>query len=275
MERWHRIFEWITVRIPYIYFIFLSLASCTLPEDKKVEAVIRESDTASVASSEENAAHADTSLASLPVPEKIRRPRGIYRAKLPFHGGMEQTVAFYNDQTFELQEKYAAASGDSVVVTSGNWSPSDGFIWLYKDQLVRGRYRWNGDTLQYFSPVFHKSFSLQRLHDVLEDAAWRNRAAQGLVLYGMGNGSSWTVAFNQQDTLSFYLPEWNQPVQMKIQSTVRSKDSIAYLAQADSAALKVVVYPFFCVDGSDMVYRNRIKVEYNNQVYHGCGVRYR
>ena len=257
----------------FFYPLLLILASCSLPEDNKVEAVIRQTDTANLESTDQYTATADSMmLQPLPEAPRVRRPKGIYQTTLPLDGGMEQTIAFYNNNTYRLQETYTGKK-DSIVITEGSWSPSDGFIWLYKDQVVRGRYSWNGDTLQYASPFYKKNFSMRSLQDALDNPGWRNKEQQGVVLYGTGIEPFWNLTFNNKDSISFALSDWDQPVQLKLSSSQRSRDSIAYTARNDSSELKITVYPQFCIDGmSDVVYRNRIRVEYHNQVYHGCGV---
>ena len=263
-----------------IYSLLLGLASCSMPQDKNVEAVLKSDDSSSLQTTRQyTATAADDSTGSddlaLPEAPRVKRPKGIYQTHLPFGHGMEQTIAFYNDQTFRLQEKYLGKK-DSVVITKGNWSPSDGSIWLYTDQVVRGRYRWDGDTLQYISPSFKKNFSMRALQPAGDDAGWQSTSGESLVLYGVGTEPFWHLTFTDRDTLSFTLPAKDQPAQFRLAATQRSGDSIAYTARSDSSELRVTVYPEFCGDGmSDLVYRHRIRVEYNNQVYNGCGILYR
>ncbi|MFL5738659.1 MAG: hypothetical protein ACJ75B_00470 [Flavisolibacter sp.] len=256
----------------YFYLLIFIFSACTVPVDKKVDQVLNTPDTSLLQSSDTNTAQHDPELAQpLPLPQKIKNPSGIYQTTLPFDGGMQQTVAFYDDQTYRLEEKYNRK--DSMVVVEGNWTPSDGFIWLYHDQVMRGRYNWKGDDLQYFSPLYKKYFSMRSLHDVMDDQQWQNKAKEGVLLFGLGNEPFWTVEFNNRDSVSFLLSEWSRPVQLKLDSLVHTKDSINYLAHSDSARLTITAYPYFCNDGmSDNVYRNRIRVRFNNQTYNGCGM---
>lgn len=272
------------MHIKPFYTLLLVLGSCTLPQDKKVDAVIHQDDTTTLQTTEQNNASADTnnnkteSDDDLSVPirmaPRIREPKGIYQTVMPYEHGMEQTIAFYDNETFRLQEKYAGHKKDSVVITEGNWSLSDGSIWLYKDQVVRGRYSWKGDTLQYISPFFKKNFSMRTLQ---EAAGMEGGTTNGdLVLSGTGTEPLWNLSCNNKDTVSFSLANWEQPLQLHLLSAVHSRDSVAYTARNDSAELRITVYPQFCVDGqSDVVYRHKIRVAYNNQVYYGCGTLYR
>lgn len=253
------------------------LASCTLPEEKSLEQAAVASDTTIIQTTDSNAAnHAPERAPDLPKPKKIKNPQGIYHAVLPSEGRLEQTVAFYSDHTYQLQEKYTANKKDSIVVINGTWMPSDGFVWLYKDQVVRARYSWKGDTLAYFSPVSQKNFAMQPLNDVLENSVWQKKKVEGLVFSGVGNEPFWSIEFNDRDTVSLLLSEWSQPLKLKVNSTSRSADSTLFTAQNDSAHISVTVYPYFCNDGmSDFVYRNKVKVKFNEQVLNGCGVMFR
>jgi uncharacterized membrane protein len=262
---------------PLFYFLLLLISSCTLPDEKKLDAVLQPVDTTSIQSNDTNTAQSDTlSAPLLPPVKKIKRPKGIYRAILPLNGKMEQIVAFYNDYTFQLQEKYTGTKKDSIVTVRGNWSPSDGYIWLYHDQVVRGRYTWQGDTLQYYSPASKKSYSMHALQDVMDNTAWQTKKQEGILLYGVGTEPFWSIEYNNKDSLSFQLADWTQPVRMKLAEKNNTPDSVSYSALQDSIPLRVTVYPYFCNDGmSDFVYRNKIRVQYKGQVYNGCGVLYK
>lgn len=210
---------------------------------------------------------ADTVKApSIPV---MKRPSGIYQFLMPYSEiKILHTVAFY-PTSFRLQEEYAGK--DSVVVTEGSWSPSQGKIWLYKDQIVRGRYIWKGDTLQYFSPQLQKMFSMRKLTPAANNAVWRDKRKEGAILYGVGTEPFWSIEINRMDTLTFSSPEWASSLKVKLVSGVKSRDSTVYTAAQDS--LQVIVYPFFCSDGmSDFTYTNKVKIIYKGQLYKGCGV---
>jgi uncharacterized membrane protein len=253
------------------------LASCSLPEEKYLEQADVSNDTTVIQSSDSNAANTVTEQApDLPKPKKIKNPAGIYQTILPSEGRLEQTVAFYPDHTYQLQEKYTSNKKDSMVLIKGNWMPSDGFVWLYKDQVVRGRYSWKGDTLTYYSPLSKKNFAMTPLKDVLENTVWQKRKNAGLVFSGIGNEPFWSIEFSDKDTVSLLLSEWNQPLKMKVNSTSRGVDSTLFTAQNDSTHITVTVYPYFCSDGmSDFVYRNKVTVKYNDRVLNGCGVLFR
>jgi hypothetical protein len=213
-----------------------------------------------------------------PKPEQLKSPVGIYRVIFPLEDSMriEQTVKFYNNKTYQLQERYPGTKKDSMVVIQGTFLPSNGYIWLYQEQVARGRYKWKGDTLQYFDPLYKKSYSMVKLQDVLDREIWQQKKAQGLILYGVGNEPFWSLELNSNDTISFRLADWEQPIKMLRNDTKNARDTTIYLAHNDSAQIKLMILPYFCSDGmSDFTYQNKILVKYNNQTYSGCGVVYK
>jgi uncharacterized membrane protein len=259
-----------------LYFLLIFFSACSLPEEK--ERALTKGDSISIESNDTHAALVKP-VEETPVLIKkqiVKNPSGIYQTRLNYKGGIQHTIAFYKDNTYQLQEKYITAKNDSVVITTGNWSPSDGYIWLYKDQVVNGRYSWNGDTLQYFSPFSKKSFSMQSLTDANENTVWQKKADNGISVVGIGNEPFWSIEVLRKDSISFLLPDWKQPLRLKVSSFISNSDSIAYVAKNDSTHLNVTILPFFCSDGmSDYVYRNKMKVKFNDQVYEGCGVVYK
>jgi uncharacterized membrane protein len=264
-------------------FFFLTLifyTACSLPEEKKAKGLSEKSNTTIMETSDANTANdasSDSSnFISLPVVQKIKSPGGIYRTVLPLKNKIEQTIAFNSDLTYQLQEKYFDGEKDSVVFTEGTWTPSDGFIWLYKDQIASGRYKWKLDTLQYYSPLLKKNFSMHHLNDATQNAAWKNKGKAGIILFGTGNEPFWNIEISKKDSIVFSLAEWKQPVKIKIDSSFHSIDSTGYIAGKDSTQIRVTIFPHFCSDGmSDFVYRNKVKVQYNHQAYAGCGIVYK
>ena len=210
-----------------------------------------------------------TSHASYAVAE-IKRPSGIYQFVLPYENNqILHTIAFYPG-SYRLQEEYLEKQ-DSIVITEGTWTPSQGFIWLYKDQLVRGRYIWKGDTLQYFNPGTSKKFSLAKLTPASTNAVWREKEKQGTILYGVGNEPFWSIEVNRHDSAVLSMPEWTSPLRVRLSSTNLTKDSTIYSADEDS--LRIVVFRNFCSDGmSDFTYSNKVSITYKGRVYRGCGV---
>ena len=287
---WHRFF--ILFRMKHCAIVFSSIIDRTFlmalfvvlvsscnehAEEPKKQETVKETPTAFEATASHTATRTvkpqPVQEAPLPKPKPVKKPNGIYRAVLPFKDSkVEQTVVFYNDYTYQLQEKYNVHNKDTVTITKGNWMPSDGYIWLYKDQIALARYLWKGDTLEYFNTASKKNVSMASLKDGMLSDQWRRKQAEGTVLMGMGNEPFWSVELNAQDTLSFKLADWQQPVKVKIDSVKRFKDSTFYTAVHDSVHLKVVVFPYFCTDGSSgEVFTNRFKVEYNQRVFSGCG----
>ena len=202
---------------------------------------------------------------------QIKRPSGIYQFILPGENNEKvlHTIAFYPG-TYRLQEEYLDRN-DSIVITEGTWAPSQGFIWLYKEQLVRGRYVWKGDVLQYFSPQLKKNFPLAKQTLAASNAVWHDKEKEGAILYGVGNEPFWSVEVSRHDSAVLSMPEWATPLRVKLTATSLTKDRTVYLADEDS--LRIVVLPYFCSDGmSDFTYSHKVSVTYKGKTYNGCGV---
>ena len=117
---------------------------------------------------------------------------------------------------------------------------------------------------------------MQLLTDANENVAWRKKADIGISVKGVGNEPFWSVEIIRKDSISFIMPEWKQPLILKISSLSSNSDSTAYVATNDSTNLRVSLFPFFCSDGmSDYVYSNKMRVWYNDQMFEGCGVVYK
>lgn len=259
-------------------FLFLSilfLVSCKDPAKEITPISTTSEDTLSRIDTTTSYTAAEDTQADAPKPKILKKPRGIFQTTIPYLGEqkIQQTVAFYNDLTYQLEEKYKGQKKDSIVITQGTWTPSDDYIWLYKDQIVRARYTWQGNVLQYYSPLVKKSIAMHALKDANEDTVWSHKKNQGIVLYGVGNEPFWNIEITNKDTVSFRLADWPEPLKLKVDSFATSKDSVFYTAQKDTIQLKLTVLPYFCSDGmSDFVYRNKIRVEYNNKLFNGCGM---
>jgi uncharacterized membrane protein len=258
-------------------FLLLSCGS----EPKEPAVAIQTTDTAvapvnttSTSNTDLNFAKNEPPAEDLPVAAPVKRPSGVYRFLLPGEGSQKilHTVAFQSG-SFRLQEEYPGKK-DSIVVTQGTWAPSSGFIWLYRDQIVRGRYTWKGDTLQYYSPRLKKTFSMEKLAPVSANKIWQTKKQEGAVLYAVGTEPFWSVEITHQDSVVLSMPDWNAPLKVKLNAANAAKDSTVYAAGNDS--LLVTVYPFFCSDGmSDFLYTQKVKVLYKGQTYSGCGERLR
>lgn len=275
MCRWHRFllfFKNNAMRWPLLFLLFSFVACGNGPEDPSVrvgkEPVVSQPPMPPAA---EIALAKDSSSISSALPP-IKRPAGIYRFLLPYgDAGILHTVAFY-PSTFRLQEEYLYRP-DSLVITEGTWAPSQGGIWLYKENLVRGRYFWKGDTLQYFSPRLKKRFSLEKLTLAAQNPVWQKKRAGGAVLYGIGTEPFWSVEVAKNDSVVFRLSDGKEPLRTKLTATAVENKIIVYTAGTDS--LQVSVFPYFCNDGmSDLAYTKKIVVRYKGQVYEGCGMRW-
>jgi uncharacterized membrane protein len=259
----------------WVIFVCFFLLSCgSEPKEVSVTTQTKEITTAPstqiIAADTDNSFAKDTTTDIVPVVRPTKKPSGIYRFLSPYEGSQKilHTIAFYPG-TYRLQEEYPGKK-DSIVVTEGTWAPSEGVIWLYKDQIVRGRYTWKGDTLQYYSPRLKKNFSMAKLSPVTANKIWQTKKGGGTLLYGVGNEPFWSVEVNNQDSIVLNMPDWNTPLRVKMTATDIARDSTVYAAPNDS--LHITVYPFFCNDGmSDFLYTRKVKMTYKGQTYKGCG----
>ena len=269
------------MRIWVIYgcFLFFSCGS----EPKEPAAVTLAADTAIAVTAMDtiiDTADTDLNFAKEDVPAEppalppVKRPSGFYRFLLTDENGEKilHTISF-SPGRFRLQEEYGSQR-DSIVVTTGTWAPSRDFIWLYKDQVVRGRYTWEGDTLQYYSPRLKEKFPMQKLEPVAGRDVWQRKRAEGTVLYAVGTEPFWSAEITGQDTLVVNMPDWSAPLRVKVNAANVTADSTVFTSPNDS--LQVTIYPLFCSDGmSDFLYTNRVKLVYKQQTYNGCGERFR
>lgn len=207
-------------------------------------------------------------------PSPVKRPSGVYRFLLPEEDGHKilHTISFSHG-TFRLQEEYGDKR-DSIVVTEGTWAPTRDFIWLYKEQVVRGRYTWNGDTLQYYSPRLKKTFPMEKLKSIRTREIWQQKGEEGAMLYAVGNEPFWSAEITREDTLVVSMPDWNAPLRVKVAAETNATENTVYRAVNDS--IQVTVYPIFCSDGmSDFLYTKRVRMVYKGQTYEGCGEKLR
>jgi uncharacterized membrane protein len=250
------------------------IGACTGRQEKKIVQNVSPAVSIQLNSSNDQEAKADTRLNDEPVFKPMKSPSGIYRFILPFSGNkkIEHTIQFSGNE-FLLQEKYIGSSKDSIVLSEGTWSPSDGFIWLYKDQLVGGRYRWKGETLQYFSPRLNKLFPMHKLISAYESPSIAEKKTKGVLFYGVGTEPFWNVETSSTGSISFSTPDFKEPVRARISHIVSSGDTTTYFASRDSIDMKVVAFAYFCNNGmSDFIYPDKILVHYNGKQYSGCGI---
>lgn len=254
---------------------FVLLACNSKPEkavdtDTPAETVAVVTDTEVVETDTDTSLALDSEIKAAPAVYATKNPSGIYQFIMPYQGTKKilHTIAFY-EGTYRLQEEYLDRN-DSVSITEGTWAPSTGYIWLYKDQIVRGRYTWKGDTLQYYSPQLKKTFSMTKPDRATVNPVWQTKRGQGTYLYGVGNEPFWSVELTNSDSIVLNRPEWTQPLRAKLTTTSLARDSSIYTSMNDS--LQVIVFPVFCSDGmSDFLYTQKVKVIYKGQTYQGCG----
>ena len=203
----------------------------------------------------------------------VKKPYGTYRYYSTVDSiRMEHTIKFFTNQNFRLEEKY---HNDRIVSTYGTWAVSNGSIWTYRQQLLRGRYQWKNNVLQYTSP--EKNYPLEKLPEISENKTWKEKRKQGIAFFGVGNEPFWNIEVGPADSILFRMAEWNKPVKFKITGKSNTSDSLYYSgATQDSILITLTILPYFCSDGmSDFIYPKKIRVNYNQQEFSGCGMLYK
>ena len=201
-------------------------------------------------------------------------PQGFYQVMLPCADcrGIEHTVYFNPDLSYRLEES-VAGTGKIIRTIRGNWKPSEGDIWLYQDSAVQSRYTWRGDTLNFIDLKTDVRIPMRAVKDAATNEKWQALKQEGTDFFGTGTEPFWNITIDQKRRIAFRLSEWTTPLQLKAARQVASQDSVVYLTSNDSVQLRLVVYNTFCSDGmSDYLYNHKIKVQFNKQVYNGCGI---
>ncbi len=216
----------------------------------------------------------DTTTMTLDTFKKsTKTPNGFYGVMLPCPDckGIEHTVLFRPDLTFRMEEN-KWGKRQAFTKAEGRWKAIDGKIFLYKNDTVKARYTWQGDTLYYVQPD-DRSFAMRQLTAAAENPTWQKKGEAGVEFFGVGNEPFWSVEVDEQKRVSFHLAEWQAPQTFKAKAPVTKGDSTVYSAKSDSASLRVTVFSTFCSDGmSNFIYTNKVRIVYNGQVYQGCGI---
>lgn len=206
--------------------------------------------------------------------KKINSPKGIYQTVLPCYNckGINHTVSFYTNLSYRIEEEKQETE-KSLTATTGYWRPTGNTIWLYKDQIVKARYTWQGDTLMYIEPKTNELIPLKKLNSAAENNQWVKKKKEGAAFFGVGNEPFWNIEIRNNESVLFHLADWQLPKNFIPSDPEYFRDSIIYKATADSAQLKITIYNAFCSDGmSDNIYDNAVKVAYKNKIYKGCGI---
>lgn len=203
-----------------------------------------------------------------PRPVSITEPEGVYQSALS--KGWRHTVAFYPNHTYRLEEE----QGKDTARSRGTWKPTNGTIYLYRDQLLTGQYRWRNDTLLYISG--RSQTPLQKISSAEQNDVWKKKGGQGLEFFGIGTEPFWNIEVDEQRYIDLHLAEWEKPMRFKPSRRITSGDSIVYNTSNDTATLSITIYNRFCSDGmSDYLYPNRVRIIFGNRVFDGCGLVYR
>jgi uncharacterized membrane protein len=204
-------------------------------------------------------------------------PEGFYQVMLPCTNckGIEHTVLFRPDLSYQIEET-VVGSGKTATKTTGAWKLVEGDIWLYKDSSVVARYTWKRDTLNYIDLKSGVRIPLRHLQSAMDNEAWKDKKKEGIEFFGVGNEPFWNITVDEQKSIDFHKADWPKPLSLKPAKPVVAADSTVYQTRNDTATLRLVIYNRFCSDGmSDNMYNSEIKLVYNNQVFRGCGIRYK
>jgi len=219
----------------------------------------------------------DTTTVTLDTLQKsTKMPLGFYQVMLPCADckAIEHTIFFNDDLSYQIEEKRWDKQ-DAISTTKGIWRPNEGKIWAYKNDKVRARYAWRGDTLVYIEPS-DNVIIMQKLNTALQNDVWRNKGKEGVEFFGIGNEPFWNIEIDDQKHIRFSLADWPKPVSFKPVQPISNTDSIVYNTGKDTAALQVIILNQFCSDGmSDNIYNNKVRVVYKGIEYNGCGMIYK
>ncbi len=216
----------------------------------------------------------DSTHPAPPVSVPVKNPEGLFRFNYSIDSQqVEHTIQFNRDKSFRLEEKYYP--GEKIMVSNGHWSPSDGYIWIYNQQVLRGRYKWNGDTLQYFSPSRNQAFPMMQSPSIQSNKVWQEKRNQGILFFGIGNEPFWSVEVAGDNKINFQLSDWNAPETFNVTSSVNKDGMLVYNGTGDTAMISLTIYRQFCSDGmSDFVYPRKVEVQLGNTSFSGCGMLY-
>ena len=217
---------------------------------------------------------ADSTSPAPPVSVPVKDPEGLFRFNYTIDSQhVEHTIQFNQDKSFRLEEKYYP--GEKVVVTNGHWSPSDGYIWIYNQQVLRGRYKWNGDTLQYYSPSRNQAFSMMQSPSILSNKVWQEKRKQNIKFFGIGNEPFWSVEVSKDNKIFFQLSEWNAPKTFTVTNSGNSEGNLVFNGTGDTSMISLTIYSQFCSDGmSDFVYPRKVNIQLGTTSFSGCGMLY-
>ncbi|MDQ3682929.1 MAG: copper resistance protein NlpE N-terminal domain-containing protein [Bacteroidota bacterium] len=219
----------------------------------------------------------DTTTVTLDTLQKnTKLPLGFYQVMLPCADckAIEHTIFFNPDLSYQIEEKRWDKQ-DAISRTTGIWRPNEGKIWAYKNDKVKARYVWRGDTLVYLEPS-DNAIIMQKLSSVLQNDVWRNKKKEGIEFFGIGNEPFWNIEIDEQKSIQFKLADWDKPVSFKGAQQAKDAKSITYSIIKDTAVFQVTIFNQFCNDGmSDNIYTNKVRVIYKGQEYNGCGMTYK
>lgn len=212
--------------------------------------------------------------------ESMPTPQGIYKGFLSCLdcNKIEQTIAFYTDKTYRIEEIYHGKQINPVV-SWGKWEVKDSIVQLYEGKKLKKKLVWQGDNLAALDSI-GKRLLIEKKMALLAKAPehiWSNKAVALIKqkapnLYAHGTEPFWSLEINNQKNTLFKMSDWKEAIILKTPVPTKSTDSTIYSFDA-GGKFWITVYNWFCNDGmSDNIYEYKVKVNYKGQTYHGCGI---
>ncbi len=203
----------------------------------------------------------------------------VYRGRFPCRdcAGIWQTILFRKDNTY-LQEQSIAGKNKPLQKSYGSWRIEGDKIELIQNGKSEIVFRISSDTLfavNISNVALNDSskYSLIKRKLASVDPVWNKKRSQGIDFFGMGNEPAWTIEIVNGKSVRFKLENRKEDIVAPLESIVENSDSIVYHLTSDQVSWSVIIFPEFCMVGnSDDLYRYKVVVTHEGEVYTGCGI---
>jgi len=236
--------------------------------------------------SSSNATNEDTVTGENTTGEKIRETiqvadslvAGAYLGIFPCKDcqGVQQTILLDVNNTY-TQEQVTWGKDAETIRSNGIWRVKDNTVELYENKHLAAVFAIAGDSLFGISiQNIPLRDSLRYLLSKKEFAGnrpvWKEKKKAGIDFAGLGNEPFWSLEI-MKDKINFRLMDWKKPVTAYITEMEKNDVATIYYLVSGRDEWTVKIYPFLCSDGmSDLVYRNKVEVIYDDVIYNGCGL---
>ena len=259
-----------------IFFVLFVLASCN-EESISKETTSEQTNTTTGPTIRINAQIPETdSLVSPAFADSM--VTGAYQGMFPCKNceDAQKTILFNMNHTY-LQEQMEGEKNSRTTRSSGEWRVNGDLVELFQKNKPAVIFRLINDSLFAVKindiPIRDSlKYLLTQKELAGERQIWRQKRAEGIDFVGMGNEPFWNVEM-KKGTMRFRLMEWKKPIAASIREVEKNNDSTVYHLVSDKKEWTVTVLPKFCSDGmSDFLYQHKVKVNYGNKHYNGCGI---